>query len=50
MGSTTSVHLCRIVENDMSVSQALATTPVDEIVESMALVLACLQPSGLRTE
>ena len=37
LGSTITVHLRRIEENDMSVSQALAT-PVDEIVESSALV------------
>jgi hypothetical protein len=35
--ATTTVHLRRIEENDMSMSQALAT-PVDEIVESSALV------------
>jgi hypothetical protein len=35
--ATTTVHLRRIEENDMSVSQALAT-PVDEIIESSALV------------
>jgi hypothetical protein len=35
--ATITVHLRRIEENDMSVSQALAT-PVDEIIESSALV------------
>jgi hypothetical protein len=35
--ATTTVHLHRIEENDMSVSQALAT-PVDKITESSALV------------
>ena len=35
--ATTTVHLRRIEENDMSVSQALAT-PVDDTLESSALV------------
>jgi hypothetical protein len=43
MGSTTTVHLRRIEENEMSVSQALAT-PVDEIVESSVLAPRILEP------